>query len=93
MKILRTVTKLAGWGVLTAWAILLPALALAAPPPNPGVPNPTLTVKRAGRLLTLDCQLLDANGQKSRNPDRNRPPTFAVYQGDQLVGSGTFEYG
>ena len=50
-------------------------------------------MKRAGRLLTLDYQRLDANGQRAPNPDRDHPPQFAVYQGDRLVGSGTFEYG
>jgi len=93
MKNMRVATKLAGWRIMAVGALLLPAPALAAPPPNPGVPTSSVTVKRAGRLMMMDYKLLDANGQKSRNPDRTHPPRFAVYQGDRLVGSGTFEYG
>ena len=92
MKTLRTITKLAGWRILAAWALLLPAPALATAQ-APDVARLSLTVKRAGRLLTLDCQRLGANGQRAPNPDRDHPPKFAVYQGDRQIGSGTFEYG
>jgi hypothetical protein len=66
---------------------------------NIGAPlNSSVTVKRAGRLLKLDYQLLDAEGRTYRrnNPtenDRAHPPQFVVYQGDRQIGSGTFEYG
>ena len=66
---------------------------------NIGAPlNPSVTVKRAGRLLTLDYQLLDGDGRKYRRSgplvtDESLKPKFAVYQGDRLVGSGSFEYG
>jgi hypothetical protein len=186
-RALRTIAKRTGWHILTAWALLLPAISLAAEPakkppaldpatcelvlegkhferlvligPNgsrkeilrpgasvllppgqygiiefqlqggytcelypgrplgvafdperltlaPGKPcrprfgaplNPSVTVKRSGRLLTMDYVLLDADGRKYRknNPgdDRAHPPQFAVYQGDSQIGSGTFEYG
>jgi hypothetical protein len=55
-----------------------------------------VTVKRAGRLLTMDYQLLDAAGRQYRNLGRtidSKPPQFTVYQGDRAIGSGTFEYG
>jgi hypothetical protein len=57
----------------------------------------SVVVKREGRLLNLDCQLLDANGRKYQDPDnstdRTTPPEFAIYQGDQKINSGSFEYG
>ena len=54
---------------------------------------PTVTVKRAGRLLTMDYQLLDAAGREYQESGRDNPPSFAVYRGDRQIGSGTFEYG
>ena len=92
MKNLRAIAKLAGWPILAIGALLLIAPALATAQ-DPDVARLSLTVKRAGRLLTLDCQRLGTNGQRAPNPDRDHPPKFAVYQGDRLVGSGTFEYG
>jgi hypothetical protein len=58
----------------------------------------SVSVKRAGRLLKLDYQLLDGDGRKYRRNDRSgkdraHPPQFAVYQGNRQIGSGTFEYG
>jgi hypothetical protein len=41
----------------------------------------------------LNCDLRDATGRQYQPNDRANPPQFAVYQGDTLVGSGTFEYG
>jgi hypothetical protein len=55
--------------------------------------KPSVTVKREGRLLKLDYRLLKADGQPSINSDRSHPPEFAVYQGDEKIGSGKFEYG
>jgi hypothetical protein len=55
---------------------------------------PHVTAERAGRLLTMNYQLLDADGRKYLNREHSaKPPQFAVYQGDRLIGSGTFEYG
>ena len=55
----------------------------------------SVTTQRAGRLLKLNYQLLDADGRKyERNDgDRGHPPQFAVYQGDRQIASGSFEYG
>jgi hypothetical protein len=53
----------------------------------------SVTAKRESRLLTLDYQLLDADGLKYRQNERTNPSQFAVYQGDRLIGSGSFEYG
>jgi hypothetical protein len=63
--------------------------------PKFGAPlNPSVKVKREGRLLTIDYVLLDGDGRKYRHPDYDRsPPTFTVYHGDRSVGSGKFEYG
>jgi hypothetical protein len=55
--------------------------------------TPSVTVKRSGRVLKLDYQLLDADGRQYRDNQRSNPPQFTVYQGDHLVGSGSFEYG
>ena len=93
MKTLRGITDFRDWCILAACTLLFASICTAPRSPKPWHPHPSLTVKRAGRLLTLDYQLLDADGQKFRNPDRNHPPRFTVYQGDRLVGSGTFEYG
>jgi hypothetical protein len=54
----------------------------------------SVTAQRSGRLLKLNYQLLDGDGRKYRGKgDRAHPPQFAVYQGDQQIGSGSFEYG
>jgi hypothetical protein len=56
---------------------------------------PQVQVRRAGRILTLDFQLVDAQGRPHR-PDpqrRSTPPTFAVYKAGQPIGTGSFEYG
>lgn len=56
-------------------------------------PMPSLAVKRAGRLLKMDCQLLDTRGEPRRTTQRDNPPKWAVYRGDELIASGLFEYG
>jgi hypothetical protein len=56
----------------------------------------TVKVKREGRILHLDYQLLDAQGRNYTTyytRDRSAPPQFVVYQGKRRVGSGTFSYG
>jgi hypothetical protein len=55
--------------------------------------TPSVTVKRHGRLLTMDYQLLDSTGRKYLNQGRTNPPQYAIYQGDQKIASGQFEYG
>ena len=55
--------------------------------------EPNVTVKREGRLLKLDYRLLDANGRKTRRVSSVASTEFAIYQGDQKIGSGSFEYG
>ncbi len=79
-------------------AQLRPALQQPRQDDSAAPPTPVVTVKRVDRFLKLDCQLLDGNGQKFQaNPpslDRyGHPPHFEVYQGDRLIGSGTFAYG
>ena len=61
---------------------------------NIGAPlKSSLAVKRDGRLLKLDYQLCDAGERNYSNSDRSNPPEFAVYQGDEKIGSGKFAYG
>jgi hypothetical protein len=55
--------------------------------------KPRVVVKRDGRLLKLDFQLLDSNGQNLAASYRSTPPEFAVYLGGEKIGSGTFKYG
>ena len=62
-------------------------------PTNPGRLTPSVSVKRVGRFLKLDYQLLDANGRKYTVDARSSQPQFTIYQGDQKIGSGSFEYG
>ncbi len=71
---------------------------------TPGEPQmhkqltPQVQVTRAGRLLNLDYQLVDASGRSRadelrQQQQRNTPPRFTVWQGGREIGSGTFEYG
>ncbi len=57
--------------------------------------SPQVRVQRAGRLLTLDFELVDAHGQRhDPGQDRRRhPPTFTVFKDGQPIGNGAFEYG
>jgi hypothetical protein len=54
--------------------------------------TPQLEASRQGRVLELDYALVDAGGGEYRPEDAD-PPRFTVYNGDQVVGSGAFEYG
>ncbi len=61
-----------------------------------GVPlTHTVEMSRRGTELMLDYQLVGMGGERyinyGRNP-RNRP-TFAIYLGENKIGSGSFEYG
>jgi hypothetical protein len=108
MRRVCIIAVLAGLLAMTAGSILVSlASEPVAPSPLPARNQPyqrvgdvkltpRVTVKRVDRFLKLDCQLLDANGQKYQGNliDRyTHPPQFAVYQGDRQVGSGTFAYG
>jgi hypothetical protein len=54
----------------------------------------TVTVKRRGSVLRLDYEMVDAGGWKySPRGGRQDPPRVNIYQGDELVGSGSFKYG
>lgn len=55
--------------------------------------NQTLTVKRQGKVLVLDYKLLGIGGETYTNENRNKPPSFTVYKGDQEIASGQFAYG
>jgi hypothetical protein len=52
-----------------------------------------IEVKREGRLLSLKHELTDVAGCEYVASDRSNPPGFAVYRGEELIGSGRFEYG
>lgn len=58
--------------------------------------TPKVRVKRTGRLLAIDYELVDAAG-RTYTPDtadrRAQPPTFTVLKNGQTIGSGSFEYG
>jgi hypothetical protein len=56
--------------------------------------TPQVHVQRAGRLLKLDYQLLDAADRNyvQRNSESD-PPRFTVFKDGQPLGSGSFEYG
>jgi hypothetical protein len=53
----------------------------------------TVTVKRRGSVLRLDYEMFDAGGWKYFPRGREGPPQVNIYQGDVLVGSGSFKYG
>jgi hypothetical protein len=66
-----------------------PVLKLGAPL------TPQVRVKRVGRLLKLDYELVDAAGRKyvQRGVAGAVPPTFTVSKDGQTLGTGSFEYG
>jgi len=55
--------------------------------------KPTVAAHRQGQNVRIWWGLLDASrrGYSCRNPQT--PPRFAVYCDDEVVGSGSFEYG
>jgi hypothetical protein len=56
--------------------------------------TPQVQVQRAGRVLTLDFQLVDDQGHRHPPGERRGlPPTFTVYKDGQSIGTGSFEYG
>ena len=52
-----------------------------------------LKVKRRGKALVLDYKLLGIGGESYNNNDRNEPPKLIIYNGDEEINSGRFEYG
>lgn len=58
--------------------------------------TPQVNVKRTGRVVTIDYELVDAAGRTyspGNDNRRTKPPTFAVFKNGQTIGSGSFEYG
>jgi hypothetical protein len=54
----------------------------------------SVSVSRRGKYLALNYQLVGAGGAYQLvNQDRSHPPEFTIYQGDQKVGSGKFQFG
>jgi len=53
----------------------------------------TLEVKRRGKALVLDYRLIGIGGESYNNNDRNKPPKLIIYNGDEEINSGRFEYG
>ena len=54
----------------------------------------SVSVSRGGKYLSMNYQLVGAGGAyQVVNQDRAHPPEFTVYQGDQKVASGKFEFG
>jgi hypothetical protein len=52
-----------------------------------------LEVKRQGRTLALNYKLLGIGGEAYTRADRNNPPDFTVYKGEQEIASGQLSYG
>ncbi len=57
--------------------------------------SPRVRVERAGRLLTMDFEWVDAQGRRQHpgREQRGAPPTFTVFKDGRPIGSGSFEYG
>ena len=53
----------------------------------------TIKVRRRGKALVLDYKLLGIGGESYNNNDRNKPPRLIIYNGDEEINSGRFEYG
>jgi hypothetical protein len=55
----------------------------------------SVKASRQGRELSLDYVLLGAGGDAYTlaAEDRTKPPSFAIYKGGKVIGSGDFEYG
>jgi hypothetical protein len=63
---------------------------------RPGIETltPQVQFQRAGRILTFDFQLVDAQGRRHPPGERRGlPPTFTVYKDGEPIGTGSFEYG
>lgn len=54
----------------------------------------SVSLRREGRKLALNYQLLGAGGAYQLvNQDRLHPPEFTVYQGEKKIASGKFQFG
>jgi len=54
----------------------------------------SVTVRKRGRTLTFDYELLGAGGRyQLLTTERAKPPQLAIYQSGKRVASGTFEFG
>ena len=55
----------------------------------------SVTLSRRGKHLVFSYRLLGAGGETYQlgTTDYNKPPQFAVYQGDKKIASGKFEFG
>ena len=53
----------------------------------------SVKVSRQGSWLKLDYKLEGIGGEQYSDSQREKAPTFAVYQGDVQIGNGTFAYG
>jgi len=53
----------------------------------------TVEVKRQGRMLVLNYKLFGIGGENYTGGNREKPPSFSVYKGDQILDSGQFQYG
>lgn len=52
-----------------------------------------VTAIRQGKILRLDYSLRGQGGESYTSLMRNKPPQFAVFQGDKQIAAGAFEYG
>jgi hypothetical protein len=59
--------------------------------------SPQVTVKRHGKFLEMSYDPVDAAGRSygwsTGAGQRPAPPRFTVYKNDEVLGSGSFEYG
>ena len=54
----------------------------------------TIVVIRQGKVLILNYKLMGAGGEQYRDPMRPETrPSFTIYKGERIVGSGKFDYG
>ncbi len=61
---------------------------------RPALPlMPGVEATRRGRLLDLNYRLTDVEGRVCRSGRQREPPKFAIFQGDQQIAAGSFEYG
>ncbi len=55
--------------------------------------TPHVQVTRQGRVLRMNYELLDAQGNQSPTVDRDHKPRFRIRRDGQEIASGDFEYG
>lgn len=88
-------TRLAGYG--QAAEVLLVSATNAAVLRAGGPLTNSVTLGRRGRSLTLNYQLLGANGELYALPGERKEPEFAIYRpgkdGDKKLATGQFQFG